>query len=263
MIGAMNLDRILEQLDIPTNNTTVFLHISIDAIRSLYKTTNLLQDLSLYFDCRSTICMPSYPFFGGGYTAWARSDSVFDVKRTPSRVNLITELFRRSENVKRSLHPWCSVACNGYLASEFTFEHHLDTKTFGKKSPFAKILENGGIVVGLGVDCNTNSFAHMPDDIMLNNYNFEVYDKDIVLKQCVDYAGQSVYVASDLLGVNISKRIKPISMRESLLKTSFYKELNINNVTCYAVNIRRYVDFVVDENLKYVKKMGRPMYYIE
>lgn len=261
MDGVMRVAEILERLKVPSSGATVFFHISVEALGGLQKTTTILEELNLYFDKKSTICMPSYPFSGAGYTDWAKSENIFDVHKTPSRVNLITEVFRRSKDVKRSVHPWCSVACKGYLGKEFTAEHHLNTKTFGQKSPFYKISESDGIVVGLGVNCNTNSFAHMPDDIMLKDYNFDVYEKDIFTKRCMGYDTKSINVYCDLLESSISKKIRPILMREYLLDAPFYNEVEIEGVNFYSMNIKRYTDFSVSKNTEFVKLYGKPLYY--
>ena len=61
---------------------------------------------------RGTLMMPTLPFTGSAIEYTSR-DLVFDVRRTPSRMGFITEVFRRGPEVVRSLHPTHSVAVWG------------------------------------------------------------------------------------------------------------------------------------------------------
>ena len=72
------------------------------------------------------------------------------MNRTPSQVGLLTEVFRRSEGVIRSLHPTHSIAAWGKHSEELLAEHHLGT-AFGDKSPVYKMQKYNGLVVGIGV----------------------------------------------------------------------------------------------------------------
>src|SRR4051812_34982070 len=51
-----------------------------------------------------TVLMPTLPFSGSAVD-YVRSVSRFDVRRTPSQMGLLTELFRRQQGVLRSVHP--------------------------------------------------------------------------------------------------------------------------------------------------------------
>lgn len=257
----MKLAEIMESLNVPSRDATTFFHISIEALGGIALASTALKEIRSYFDGRSTLCMPSYPFFGAGYFAWMESLECFDVKKTPSRVNFMSEIFRRTPDVERSLHPWCSVACQGYRAKELVYEHHLSEKTFGEKSPFSKIAKMGGFVVGLGVNCNTNSFAHLPDDFFLNQYPFCVYEEAVFEKKCIDATGCGIIVKTDILHRDISKAIRPINLREQLLAEPFYHEMSIDGISFYAMQVQSYVDFVCKLNEEDLKKNILPRYY--
>ena len=60
--------------------------------------------------------MPAF-FFGGPEAdpaAYYLKRPVFDVRRQPSEMGLLSELFRRRESVRRSLHPTASVCALGH-----------------------------------------------------------------------------------------------------------------------------------------------------
>ena len=257
----MNFVDILHKLNVPSHNIVVYFHISINKMRTVINVGNLLGDVINYFDGKSTICMPSFPFYGNEYPVYIKSKPVFDVRNTPCRSGLIYELFRRYPNVIRSLHPWCPVACYGKLATDLISQHHLDIEPFGAKSPFNKILENNGIVIGLGVDCNTNSFAHFPDSMMQKNYCFDVFNHRTVLFDCLDYHGKSKKIATKILSLWLPKAIKPFAMRNYMLKEDFYNEFEHNKVPFYSLKIKEYIEAMYRINSPQVKRTGIPFYY--
>jgi aminoglycoside 3-N-acetyltransferase len=65
----------------------------------------------------------------------------------------------------RSLHPTHSVVALGPRARELVGEHHLDTFPCGRRSPYYKIAECGGCIIGLGVDADVLTSVHCLEDI--------------------------------------------------------------------------------------------------
>ena len=75
--------------------------------------------------------MPTFPFQGAqGADKYSR----FDVQKTPSKVGILTEVFRQTQGVERSKHPTHPVAAWGLHANEIVSTHHLGP-TFGVTSP--------------------------------------------------------------------------------------------------------------------------------
>jgi aminoglycoside 3-N-acetyltransferase len=143
---------------------TVLLHSSMDAISYRVPTLNSAQLIALLQDMlgeEGTLLMPTLPF-DGRQIDYARANKVFDVRRTPSRMGLLTEVFRRTPGVVRSLHPTHSVAAWGRRAEELVSEHHQGT-AFGERSPYFKLQEIGGVVMGLGVARYT--VIHVADEM--------------------------------------------------------------------------------------------------
>jgi aminoglycoside N3'-acetyltransferase len=88
--------------------------------------------------------------FTGFEADYVAAGPTFDVRRTPSRTGLATELFRRMPDTIRSLHPTHPVAGWGERAGELLGEHH-HAETFDERSPFCLMREYDGIVIGIGV----------------------------------------------------------------------------------------------------------------
>jgi aminoglycoside N3'-acetyltransferase len=130
---------------------TVMVHSSMDAISR--RAPNLgpieiIHRLQQSVTPHGNLLMPTLPF-SGRQKPYIDSNPVFDVRRTPSRSGLLTEVFRRLPEVTRSAHPVCSVAAWGPRAAELVGEHHHG-RTFGAKSPYALVAAFGGREVGIG-----------------------------------------------------------------------------------------------------------------
>jgi len=109
-------------------------------------------------------------------------DGIFKIKRTPSRVGLITEAFRRSADVKRSRHPTHSVAAWGKRRDEFLADHEK-TSALGPDSPFHKAAQAGAQVLMIGCNMTTLSLIHvaealLPVPYLGNNRTLTLVDYD-------------------------------------------------------------------------------------
>ena len=117
---------------------------------------------------------------------------VFDVSETPSCVGTITEHFRKMPGVKRSLHPTHSVAAFGPLASYFTAGHENCSTPCGAGSPYEKLLNQGGQILFLGVNLDSNTAFHTVEAIVNVSY---LMKQDSEIFTIVDVAGNRTEVS--------------------------------------------------------------------
>ena len=119
-------------------------------------------------------------------------NGIFKIKRTPSRVGLVTEAFRRSKDVKRSRHPTHSVAGWGKRAEEFIADHEKST-ALGVDSPFHKAAKAGAGVLMIGCNLTTLSLVHVGEAVVRAPYLGKVfyagYDRTLTL---IDYDGSEM-----------------------------------------------------------------------
>ena len=151
-LSPERLREALRELGI-VEGATVMIHASVDDLSRRVPDLNPLEVLRLVEELvgpEGTLVVPTFPF-QGRQLDYVRSEPVFDVRRTPSQMGLLTEMFRRLPGAVRSLHPTHSVAARGPNAETLVSEHHLGS-AFGKNSPFYKLTEVGGLVLGLGVE---------------------------------------------------------------------------------------------------------------
>jgi len=121
----------------------------VDAIRTLQEVVG----------ARGTLMMPTIPFQGTS-VAYALGDPIFDAQQTVSRMGLLTEVFRRSPEVVRSIHPTHSVAVWGNRADAIIAGHERAETPCGRSTPYEKLLAYDGKILLAGVPANTMTFCY-------------------------------------------------------------------------------------------------------
>lgn len=106
-----------------------------------------------------TLVMPTFSF---NLTLWGLP--TFEPWRTPSRVGLLTEAFRRQQGVFRSAHPTHSVAARGPMALEIV-GGTPEYQPLGIGSPLDRARQAGGRILLLGVGNNRNSTVHVAESM--------------------------------------------------------------------------------------------------
>jgi len=106
-----------------------------------------------------TLMMPTIPFRGTA-VEYALGDPVFDVRQTVSMMGLITEVFRRSPGVVRSIHPTHSVAAWGDKADALIAGHELADTPCGRLTPYGRLLDYDGKILLMGVSPSTMTFCY-------------------------------------------------------------------------------------------------------
>lgn len=88
---------------------------------------------------------------------------VFDSGMTPTRgMGKIPETFRNQKGTQRSEHPQVSFTAWGKLAEEITRDHALDFG-LGENSPLARVYQNQGWILLLGVGHDSNTSLHLSE----------------------------------------------------------------------------------------------------
>ncbi len=146
---------------------TVMIHSSMSEIRrrvpglTPQKLIGILQEL---LGSAGTLLMPTFPFLGR-QMSYVDAHNEFNIETTPSLTGALTEVFRQTPGVIRSWHPTHSVAGWGRHARELLSTHHLGP-TFGRTSPFYKLREYNGVVIGLGTRLrNAFTILHVPEEL--------------------------------------------------------------------------------------------------
>jgi aminoglycoside 3-N-acetyltransferase len=193
--GAFTTQELLSDVArrLPRDFEILMVHSSFDAFLPMYKGDPKQMVNGLIDLCGSerTLVMPSFVLGGRNYDAGEYFKSrPFDIRRTPSEAGLITEVFRRTPDVSRSLHPTCSLCAIGPLAKELTSGHHLSKSGMSPDSPFGVMTRRRTAILGLGVEyyrCLTH--AHTAGDQMGDSFPIKFSSSASAQVTLVDYDG--------------------------------------------------------------------------
>jgi len=89
-----------------------------------------------------------------------KEDRVFDVRKSPSNVGMLTEKFRHRKNVWRSEHPTHSVAALGEDARSFTEGEYRHDTPCARASVWGKLVDRQAQILLIGVDLTKNTSIH-------------------------------------------------------------------------------------------------------
>jgi aminoglycoside 3-N-acetyltransferase len=174
-----------------TANDVVYVHSSVDRLNLGFPFYRILSLMREVIGEGGTVLFPTYPNLRmSSYDYLLRGES-FDVRRTPSYTGLLNEFARRQRGSLRSLHPTKSVCAIGPLARELTATHQLSPYPYDVCSPYFKLTEYGGKIVGLGVSTRNLSFVYCTDDALKDSFPVRVYHDRIFEVDCIDYEGRT------------------------------------------------------------------------
>jgi aminoglycoside 3-N-acetyltransferase len=131
----------------------------------------------------ATLIMPAYPI-PSTMVQWMRDPAPFHLCDSPSRMGILTEVFRKMPDVLRSAHPSHSVAALGPTAAAYTAEHHKVATPCGAGSPFLVHTERGGDILCIGTGVGKITSYHVVED-HLDDFPLPVYQDERMAKLVV------------------------------------------------------------------------------
>ncbi len=190
-----------------------------------------------------TLVMPAFPAMGYNYD-YLKTDPVFDVKNTSSRMGIITETFRKMKDVKRSLHPTDSVCALGEKADLITNSHYGQITPYNSKSPFYKLCELNAKIILLGVDFNSLTNLHTLEDAV-TDFKFPVYHSHIFEIEIINEKNEKRRVKTKVHDPKFSKQRKCNELLPHFKKAGFIKETNLGMAHVMVIEAKPMHDWMV------------------
>jgi aminoglycoside 3-N-acetyltransferase len=216
----------------------LLVHSSYDAFSGFRgKPTDVILALQRIVGSDGVIMMPTMPFTGTALE-YVRSGTVFDVRRTPSRMGLLTELFRRSDGVVRSLHPTHPIAIWGQGARAIAEEHRQSRTPCGSSSPFEKLLRRDGKILLLGTGIGVLTFFHFVEEYMEDVFPFSPFGQQIFTIEFVDAAGKRMMCESRLFDPAVSRRRNLERIVPELKRAGEYTEYRVGRLKLIVLKAR-------------------------
>ncbi|HWY38500.1 MAG TPA: peptidoglycan bridge formation glycyltransferase FemA/FemB family protein [Bacteroidia bacterium] len=144
---------------------TILVHSSLSKIGNVQEgSKTVIEALLEQVGSEGNVIMPAYSYVDSMENTAKIPDYIFNPASSPSIVGKITEEFRKFPGVKRSLHPTHSVCAYGPGADMITEGHFSAGTNFGRNTPFHKIRELKGKIVGLGINIGPVTIYHSIED---------------------------------------------------------------------------------------------------
>jgi aminoglycoside 3-N-acetyltransferase len=189
------------------------------------------------------LLMVSLPYRDSSF-AYLQRLKRFDVRKTPSMMGMVSELFRRRPGVLRSLHPTHPILVHGPRAPWFVDGHDRQVHPCGPDTPFDRLVQADGKVLFVNAGFPTYTFFHYLEHLVGPRLPFPVYTNEVFEVPVVDADGQSGTVRTHVYEPDtIARRRFPIFegwIREKrLIRTT-----KIGASTLELVRVRDTVDCV-------------------
>ncbi len=220
----------------------VYVHSGMDGLNLGFPFYRILFLIREVIGPAGTLLFPTYPNHRISSYEYLRQGNVFDVRRTPSYTGILTEFARRQRGAVRSLHPTKSVCAIGPASKEITATHHLSPYPYDTCSPYYKMIERGGKIIGLGATTNYISFGYCVDDALKEKFPVRVYHDELFDAPCINYEGQRVTVKT--YAHDMSTTVHPDMPRfmKTYVSEEACRDLNIKGMKFFRASAPRLFD---------------------
>jgi aminoglycoside 3-N-acetyltransferase len=232
----------------------VFVHSSVDQFNLDFSPFRLLALLRHAVGEEGTLLFPATHLVERPET-WLAQGEAFDLRRSPTSMGLLPELARRQRGAERSMHPTHSVVALGPLAAELVGQHHIDPDPCGVMSPYYKVVERGGLVVGLGVDADVLTMVHCVEDVLGERFPVATHRLGLFNARVVDGAGGECAVATRVHHPRIRFR-HMVRYVDRHIGADICRRFRLGGAPCYRVDARR-----LYERMRALAEDGVTMYW--
>jgi aminoglycoside N3'-acetyltransferase len=209
MTTSNPLTQVLSTLSVPQDRI-LYIHSSMDWLaRAGIRLVDALDALVGWTDAGGgTLVLPAFPF-RGSHEAYLRTRPTFDVRRSPARAGLLNETMRRRKGVKRSLDADLSVIALGPQTDAVIGVGLTGADPTGPDSPFHRVIELGGALLGLGVSFNYMNMIHVLDSRYRVHYPLQIYSDTIYPADTIDGDGRWHTAVKHAMLNELQVHIKP------------------------------------------------------
>ncbi len=135
---------------------------------------DLVGALMRFVGREGNLLMVSIPFRGSAHD-YLLKKKPFRKNKTMSMMGLVTETFRKTDGVMRSLHPTHPVLAYGKDSAWLVAGHETCLFPCGAGTPFEKLRQSRGKILFFDVGFGAITFFHYVEDILKDKLPFKVY----------------------------------------------------------------------------------------
>lgn len=188
----------------------------------------IIDALLGYLGGEGTLCMACIPL--------VLPNRIFNVMKSPSKVGLLSDMFRRYPGVLRSISVQHSVCGIGPNANYLLGEHHLGNNPWDKYSPYYRLSKVDGKIVTLGLDKYwVGTIIHCVEGLLFGkvHYYTDFFSRSPQEFQYIDYDGSQKSYSNYIICKNrIQSFLKSQFIFRRYLNPSYLKLSNLE-ITVY------------------------------
>lgn len=212
----------------------------------------ILGGLRRLLGTEGTLAMPTHPLYPrepGFMTDKSGIRHIYDPIRTPSRMGILSEIFRRSPGVIRSHHPLSPLAALGPLASTL-LQNNLNSERplpHGIHSAYYRFCLQGGLVVGINTRLiNALTIVHTAEEVRDESWPVAdfFYERSFSVRSEGGEQEWTVRERRPYWARNIALE----QLRRELLREHILRETSLDGVRIEAVDARSLFHFMMQRN---------------
>ena len=226
--GKPELIRALRSLGIQRDDT-LMVHSGFN------KTTGFTGSPSEFIDVLLEVVGPeghlpmvSMPYMSSTYE-YLQKGKIFDVRKTISHMGIISETFRRRNDVVRSQHPTHPVLALGPKAGWVVGDHEKCLSPCGLGTPFDKLLQLGGKVLFLDVSFFTFTFFHYLEERIKDRLDFSLFFPELFEVPYIDFDGNRQVMQTYVYTLEANQRRRPEVLKNELDRQKLIKYRRLGN----------------------------------
>jgi aminoglycoside 3-N-acetyltransferase len=175
------------------------------------------------------LVMPSLTYHNMSSAQFLAAGKPMDVRKSPSAMGLLTEVFRRNKEVLRSLSPTHPLLAWGKDAGDFLAGHERTDRPFGPESPFARLLERNALLLCLDCGFPSITFTHFVEDRLAGSLPFPLYEDQAMPGISIDREGQRIECRIKVLSAEANRLRREPRLIDELLRAGTLHERKLGN----------------------------------
>ena len=186
------------------------------------------------------LLMPSLAYHDSLLAYLTRLDR-FDVRKTPTVMGLMAEMFRRRKGVSRSAHPAHPILVQGPRAQWFVEGHEHSPHSCGPDTPFDKLLAVGGKVAFFNVTFAHFTFFHYLEHRVAPHLSFPLYHEPPFDVNVVNSQGEALRIKAFAYAQGMQQRRHFAALEAWLREKGLIRGLRLGASNLLIVDLREVV----------------------
>lgn len=188
------------------------------------------------------LVMPSFTYHDESSAGFLARGGVMDVRRSPSRMGLLSEVFRRDREVRRSLSPTHPLCAWGRDADAFLAGHEATPASFGPDSPFGRLLARGAKVLLVDAPFSTVTFTHFLEDRIRHSLAMPFYEPEARQGIVIDAEGNRLSIPTLVITEAANAARREPRLVAALEKVGAIRRAKIGNTRLALLDCRAMTD---------------------